>query len=77
MRSFPSIWTRRSANPISRMKPTLGQYITEEEAELRYANLKKWYKDHGHFWVGTGPYYLDKVFPDREDSDPEEQHRFP
>jgi len=24
--------------------------------------LKKWYQDHGHFWVGTGPYYLDKVF---------------
>ncbi len=19
-------------------------------------------QDHGHFWVGTGPYYLDKVF---------------
>jgi peptide/nickel transport system substrate-binding protein len=42
--------------------PTLGQYITKEEADLRYANLKKWYADHGHFWVGTGPYYLDKVF---------------
>jgi len=42
--------------------PTLGQYITKQEADLRYANLKKWYEDHGHFWVGTGPYYLDKVF---------------
>ena len=42
--------------------PTLGQYITKEDADLRYANLKKWYEDHGHFWVGTGPYYLDKVF---------------
>ena len=41
---------------------TMGQYITQEEADLRYANLKKWYEDHGHFWVGTGPYYLDKVF---------------
>jgi peptide/nickel transport system substrate-binding protein len=41
---------------------TLSQYITKEEADLRYANLKKWYQDHGHFWVGTGPYYLDKVF---------------
>lgn len=29
---------------------------------MRYANIKKWYQDHGHFWVGTGPYYLDKVF---------------
>ena len=43
-------------------EPTLGQYITKEEADQRYANLKKWYQDHGHFWVGTGPYYLDKVF---------------
>jgi peptide/nickel transport system substrate-binding protein len=43
-------------------EPTLGQYITKEEADLRYANFRKWYEDHGHFWVGTGPYYLDQVF---------------
>jgi peptide/nickel transport system substrate-binding protein len=43
-------------------EPTLSQYITKEEADLRYANFKKWYEDHGHFWVGTGPYYLDQVF---------------
>ena len=43
-------------------EPTLGEFITKEEADLRYANLKKWYADHGHFWVGTGPYYLDQVF---------------
>jgi peptide/nickel transport system substrate-binding protein len=42
--------------------PTLSQYITKDEADLRYANVKKWYADHGHFWIGTGPYYLDKVF---------------
>jgi peptide/nickel transport system substrate-binding protein len=42
--------------------PTLGQYITADEAKARYDNLKKWYTDHGHFWLGTGPYYLDKVF---------------
>jgi peptide/nickel transport system substrate-binding protein len=43
-------------------EPTLGEYITQEEADLRYANLKQWFEDHGHFWVGTGPYYLDQVF---------------
>ncbi len=43
-------------------EPTLGQYITKEEADARYANFKQWFEDHGHFWVGTGPYYLDKVF---------------
>ena len=43
-------------------EPTLGQYVTKEEADLRYANFKQWFADHGHFWVGTGPYYLDQVF---------------
>jgi peptide/nickel transport system substrate-binding protein len=43
-------------------EPTLGEYITQEEADLRYANLKSWFEEHGHFWVGTGPYYLDQVF---------------
>ncbi len=41
---------------------TLGEYVKAEEASARYANLQKWYGDHGHFWVGTGPFYLDKVF---------------
>jgi len=43
-------------------EPTLGEYITKEEADLRYANFKQWFEDHGHLWVGTGPYYLDQVF---------------
>jgi peptide/nickel transport system substrate-binding protein len=43
-------------------EPTLGAYITAEEAAARYANLQAWYADQGHFWVGNGPYYLDKVF---------------
>ncbi|HJR81340.1 MAG TPA: ABC transporter substrate-binding protein [Anaerolineales bacterium] len=43
-------------------EPTLSEYITPEEVEMRYANLQNWYEEHGHFWVGTGPYYLDQVF---------------
>ncbi|MEW6404233.1 MAG: ABC transporter substrate-binding protein [Chloroflexota bacterium] len=43
-------------------EPTMSQYLTAEEAAQRYANLKQWYTDHGHFWLGTGPYYLDQVF---------------
>ena len=42
--------------------PTLDQYIKPEEAKARYDALKAFYTDHGHFWVGTGPYILDKVF---------------
>ena len=41
---------------------TLSQYITAEEAAARYANIKAWFGEHGHYWVNSGPYYLDKVF---------------
>jgi peptide/nickel transport system substrate-binding protein len=41
----------------------MGAYITAADVIARYATLKTWYKDHGHFWVGTGPYYLDTANP--------------
>lgn len=41
--------------------PTMSTYLTAEEAAARYAGLKAWYAAKGHFWVGTGPYYLDAV----------------
>ena len=44
-------------------EPTLGQYITADEATARYANLQEWYRRYGHFWVNTGPYFLQKAFP--------------
>jgi len=44
-------------------EPTLGAYITAAEAEARYANLQEWYRRYGHFWVNTGPFYLQKAFP--------------
>ncbi len=42
---------------------TLGNYITPEEASARYANLQSFYAEHNHFWVNTGPFVLDQVFP--------------
>jgi peptide/nickel transport system substrate-binding protein len=42
---------------------TMSQYVTPEEAAARWANLTSWVAQEGHFWVGTGPFYLDKVFP--------------
>jgi peptide/nickel transport system substrate-binding protein len=42
---------------------TLGQYITPEEAKARYENLDNFYSEHNHFWVNSGPFVLDKVFP--------------
>lgn len=43
--------------------PTMGEYVTAEQAAERYQNVLDWYRVQGHFWVGTGPYYLDKLFP--------------
>ena len=43
--------------------PTMGQYVTADEATTRYTNLQAWYAAHNHFWLGTGVFYLDKVFP--------------
>jgi peptide/nickel transport system substrate-binding protein len=43
--------------------PTLGTYVTAAESATRFANLKAWYTAHHHFWVGTGPFYLEAVYP--------------
>ena len=42
---------------------TLGDFISTDEAADRYATLKDFYGKHNHFWVNTGPFVLDKVFP--------------
>jgi peptide/nickel transport system substrate-binding protein len=42
--------------------PTMGDILTAEEAAARYANLKAFKDEHNHYWLGTGPYVLDKVF---------------
>ncbi|MCS7251345.1 MAG: ABC transporter substrate-binding protein [Anaerolineae bacterium] len=44
-------------------EPTMGKYVTADEAASRYANLAKWYDQYKHFWVGTGPYILAQVDP--------------
>jgi peptide/nickel transport system substrate-binding protein len=44
-------------------EPTLGQYISADEATARYTNLQEWYRRYGHFWVNSGPYFLQKAFP--------------
>ncbi|MFH2102410.1 MAG: ABC transporter substrate-binding protein [Chloroflexota bacterium] len=43
--------------------PTLGMYVNADEAAARYANLQAWYAARGHFWIGTGPFYLEAVYP--------------
>ena len=39
----------------------LGEYVSPEEVQTRWANLQAWVEARGHFWVGTGPFYLDQV----------------
>ena len=50
-------------------EPTLGQFITADEAAKRYDNLGQFYSYFGHFWVGNGPLVHRRYLPDREDSD--------
>jgi peptide/nickel transport system substrate-binding protein len=42
-------------------EPTMGLYVTEAEAAERWNNLEQWYADKGHFWVGSGPFYLESA----------------
>ncbi|MDW8034295.1 MAG: ABC transporter substrate-binding protein, partial [Nitrososphaerota archaeon] len=39
----------------------MGKYVSRQEAIERYSNLKKWVDAKGHFLVGTGLFYVDKV----------------
>jgi len=44
-------------------EPTMGQYLTAAEAAARYANLREWDQEKGHFWTTTAPFYLANVSP--------------
>ena len=50
----------KAANYIP-YEPTMGQYVTEAEAAERWANLENWYSEKGHFWVASGPFYLESA----------------
>jgi peptide/nickel transport system substrate-binding protein len=43
--------------------PTMSKYVTADEAKARWENLSEWYRTRKHFWIGTGPYYLEGAFP--------------
>jgi len=47
--------------------PTMGNYVPAEEATARYANLAAWSAPapagKGHFWVASGPFYLEAAYP--------------
>jgi peptide/nickel transport system substrate-binding protein len=39
----------------------LKDYVSSEDIQTRYQNLKNWYDDKGHFKVAGGQFYLDQV----------------
>ncbi len=41
----------------------LEPWLRDDEPQARYRALRQWYAEHGHFWVGDGPFYLDAVHP--------------
>ena len=41
---------------------TLDGYISADDSAARWENLSAWYEDKEHFWVGLGPFYLEKAF---------------
>ena len=43
--------------------PTMSDYLTADDAVTAYNNLKAFYADHKHMVLGTGPYYIDQVYP--------------
>lgn len=57
--------------------PTLSTYITADEAKTRYANLQTWYTVKGHFWVNSGPFYLQKAFTTEKTVDVRRYDKFP
>jgi peptide/nickel transport system substrate-binding protein len=52
-----------SAEGFIPFAPTVGEYVTSAEAQTRWENLQQWYNEKGHFWVGTGPLFLERAFP--------------
>ncbi|MFN2121964.1 MAG: ABC transporter substrate-binding protein, partial [Candidatus Promineifilaceae bacterium] len=42
---------------------TLGQYVSAEDAATAYSNLGEFARRYGHYYLGTGPYFLQGVFP--------------
>ncbi len=41
--------------------PTMGQFVSAEEATARWSTLQAWYAARQHFWLGTGPFYVDQI----------------
>ncbi|MCD5412224.1 ABC transporter substrate-binding protein [Thermodesulfovibrionales bacterium] len=43
--------------------PTMRKFVTAEEAVDRHKAMRDWHAEKGHFWVGSGPFYLQRAHP--------------
>jgi len=43
--------------------PALSKYISADEARTRWTSLTHWREGHSHFWIGMGPFLLQRVSP--------------
>ena len=41
--------------------PTMGAYVDQAEADARWLALQAWYTTYHHFWLGTGPFYVQQA----------------
>ncbi len=42
---------------------TMSEFVTPDEIAARYQNLQTWFTEREHYWIGTGPFYLERAFP--------------
>ncbi|MCS7137072.1 MAG: ABC transporter substrate-binding protein [Candidatus Caldarchaeum sp.] len=60
LKKYLNIAIGRSFIPYEQV---LGEYVSRREALQRYDTLRRWVDSRGHFLVGNGPFYLDRVDP--------------
>jgi len=51
------------ANQYIPFATVMSEYLTADEAVARYQAISDFYAAHGHMFIGTGPYFVDQVFP--------------
>jgi hypothetical protein len=42
-------------------QPAMAPYVDPAEADGRWTKLQTWYAAFGHFWLGTGPFYVQQI----------------
>jgi peptide/nickel transport system substrate-binding protein len=60
---FASELVSATAETFIPYAPTLGQYVSDDEATARYDNLSEFARRYGNYYIGTNAYFLQGVFP--------------